>query len=536
MELSLLQLMYISVLTIPNSYFTRTLRNISCYEGDTVNLVCEVTETDTSAQWYKDGANIEINRYIIKQTGKTHQLTIACASPNDNGLFKVDINSRVREASLKVKACFIKDIKRISCIEGEHVNFSCDVHQENAVLRWFKGNKEIKSSDKYVVQSHNRRHKLEIKNVNIGDSGEITVKVKNCTRTSTLEVRKCFNQHLQSQQVIEGYSVQFECELSCPDDVGVWYKDDLKIESSNKSIITKSGKQNRLVVKNTSLDDKGEYSFKVQNISTKATLIVEDYFEINPLNTTCKEGDTVHLTCEAIENSLPAQWRKDGLDIDTNGGKFSKHQTQNASQLIIRSVNQMDSGCYSVDISGRIRNAYVTVTDYFIKPLKDIECREGETAEFRCKSIESPSTVEWSKNGNLIDHNRCIKKQVKHTNKLRIQYAQPGDSGCYRISVNARTSEAFLKVKDYFTMSFNDITCKEGETARFKCVAIENGMVVKWYKDNKEIQSDKYIVEQKGQVYQLTINNGDPMDTGYYSIRVNGRTRTAFLMIEGKLL
>lgn len=85
-------------------------------------------------------------------------------------------------------------------------------------------------------------------------------------------------------------------------------------------------------------------------------------------------------------------------------------------------------------------------------------------------------------------------------------------------------------------MSFNDITCKEGETARFKCVAIENGMVVKWYKDNKEIQSDKYIVEQKGQVYQLTINNGDPMDTGYYSIRVNGRTRTAFLMIEGKLL
>lgn len=83
---------------------------------------------------------------------------------------------------------------------------------------------------------------------------------------------------------------------------------------------------------------------------------------IHPLNTTCKEGDTVHLTCEAIENSLPAQWCKDGLDIDTNGGKFSKHQNKNACQLTIRSVNQMDSGCYSVDISGRIRNAYVTVT------------------------------------------------------------------------------------------------------------------------------------------------------------------------------
>lgn len=86
-----------------SAYFTKTLRNISCYEGDTVNLVCEVTETDTSAQWYKDGVNIDFSRYIIKQMGKTHQLTITRASPYDNGCFKVDINSRVRQASLKVK-------------------------------------------------------------------------------------------------------------------------------------------------------------------------------------------------------------------------------------------------------------------------------------------------------------------------------------------------------------------------------------------------------------------------------------------------
>lgn len=60
-------------------------------------------------------------------------------------------------------------------------------------------------------------------------------------------------------------------------------------------------------------------------------------------------------------------------------------------------------------------------------------------------------------------------------------------------------------------------------------------MIVKWYKDDKEVQSKRYIVEQNGQMCQLTIQNGEPTDTGFYSISVNGRTRTAFLMVEGKL-
>lgn len=83
-------------------------------------------------------------------------------------------------------------------------------------------------------------------------------------------------------------------------------------------------------------------------------------------------------------------------------------------------------------------------------------------------------------------------------------------------------------------MSLDDITCKTGDTAQFKCEAKENGMIVKWYKDNDEIQSDRYKAEQKGNGYQLTIRNVDTTDSGSYSISVNGRTRTAILIVEGK--
>ncbi|XP_052087344.1 titin-like isoform X2 [Mytilus californianus] len=528
------------------AFFTKTLRNKNCFEGDTVTFVCEVTESDTVAQWKKDGINVQNNRYNIKQTGKTHQLTILDANRCDNGCFTVEVNGRIREASLNVEACFIKDLNSISCTEGENVIFLCELHTTKEPIVWFHDSMEISISDKYDVRSQKRKTVLEIKNVNTEDSGEITVRVKNCTRRCSLNVRKCFLRKLESKTVREGYSARFHCEVSCLEDVGIWYKDDEKVNSSNKFEIIKSGKINILVVSHTSLDDNGEYSFNVHDIATKASLYVEGYFTKNPRNITCEEGESVNLTCETIEISSPAKWYKDGMNIDVNSGTFSKQQNKNQYQLTIRSANKTDSGWYSVNVNDRIRKARVTVNDrirkarvtvkdFFTKLLKDINCNEGDNIKFSCKSIESTSPAKWSKNKEVISNSRCILEHINHTHRLTIKNVEPSDSGHYCIIVNGRTSNAILNVKDYFKVRLNDITCKKGDTVRFECEALENGMVVKWYKDNKKINTDKNdncIVEEKGQVHQLTINNVDTMDYGQYTISVNGRTRTAFLKVE----
>ncbi|CAC5401376.1 OBSCN [Mytilus coruscus] len=481
------------------AFFTRTLRNKNCFEGDTVTFVCEVTESDTVAQWKKDGINVENNRYNMKQTGKTHQLTILDANRCDNGCFTVEVNGRIREASLNVEACFIQDLNSISCTEGENVIFLCELHTTEEPIVWFHNN-----------------------------SGEITVRVKNCTRRCSLNVRKCFLRQLESKTVREGYSARFHCEVSCPEDVGIWYKDDEKVNSSNKFEITKSGKMNILVVNHTSLDDNGVYSFNVHDIATKASLYVEGYFTKNPRNITCEEGESVNLTCETIEISSPAKWYKDGMNIDENSGTFSKQQNKNQYQLTIRSANKTDSGWYSVNVNDRIRKARVTVKDFFTKLLKDINCNEGDNIKFSCKSIELTSPAKWSKNKEVISNSRCILEHINYTHRLTIKNVEPSDSGHYCIN------DLFQRY-DYFKVRLNDITCKKGDTVRFECEALENGMVVKWYKDNKKINPDKNdncIVEEKGQVHQLTINNVDTMDYGQYTISVNGRTRTAFLKVE----
>lgn len=85
-----------------SAFFTITLRDKSCYEGDTITFTCEVIDLLTTSQWFKDGANIDNGRYVIKQMGKTHQLTIKYANLCDRGRFGVDVNGRCRQASLEV--------------------------------------------------------------------------------------------------------------------------------------------------------------------------------------------------------------------------------------------------------------------------------------------------------------------------------------------------------------------------------------------------------------------------------------------------
>ncbi|XP_071136782.1 obscurin-like protein 1 isoform X2 [Mytilus edulis] len=506
------------------AYFTRTLRNKNCSEGDTVTFVCEVKESDTVAQCKKDGINVKHNRYNIKQMGKTHQLTILDVNHCDNGCFTVDVNGRIREASLNVKACFMTDPNSISCTEGENVTFLCELHTTKEPIVWFHGSLEISTSDKYHVRSQNRKTVLEIKNVSTEDSEEITVRVKNCTRKCSLIVSKYFLRQLESKTVREGCSAQFHCEVSCQDDVGTWYKDDEKVISSKKFDITKSGKINILVLNDTSIVDSGEYSFNVHNHVTKSSLLVEGYFIKNPRNITREGGETVYLTCETREISSPVKWYKEGIDIDVTNGKFSIQQNRNQYQLAIQNVNKMDSGWYSVNVTGRKRTARVTVKDFFTKPLKDIICHEGDNIKFSCKSIEPASPAKWSKNNDVICNSRCILEHMNYVHKLKIQNVKPSDSGHYCINVNGKTN--------YFKGRPKDITCKKGDTVRFECEAMKHGMEVKWFKDDKNINPDQCIVEQKGQIYQLTINNVDTMDNGRYTISVNGRTRTAFLKIE----
>lgn len=93
---------------------------------------------------------------------------------------------------------------------------------------------------------------------------------------------------------------------------------------------------------------------------------------------------------------------------------------------------------------------YNIITDFFTKPLKDIDCDEGDNIKFSCKSIEPTSPAKWSKNKDVICNSRCIVKHMNYVHKLKIQNVKPSDSGHYCINVNGKTSNAILHVKGVY--------------------------------------------------------------------------------------
>ena len=90
---------------------------------------------------------------------------------------------------------------------------------------------------------------------------------------------------------------------------------------------------------------------------------------------------------------------------------------------------------------------------------------------------------------------------------------------------------------DYFNRKPKDSTVFEGETVELKCEVVEENMTSKWLRGEVEIgQSCKTFLTMTGKLHQLTIQHADMSDEGQYTVDVNGRKRSLFLQVKGKML
>lgn len=77
---------------------------------------------------------------------------------------------------------------------------------------------------------------------------------------------------LESVEVPESYSGEFECELSREDAEGIWYFENKAITPGTKYVMSSRRGRHSLCVKDVKKEDQGKYSFKVGDLKTSATL------------------------------------------------------------------------------------------------------------------------------------------------------------------------------------------------------------------------------------------------------------------------
>lgn len=80
---------------------------------------------------------------------------------------------------------------------------------------------------------------------------------------------------LADQTVMEYENFKLECTVSRPDRPATWYKDGKKLEPSERVKITTKDKQHTLSVERVDAEDEAEYSIKVDQLTSKCTVLVE---------------------------------------------------------------------------------------------------------------------------------------------------------------------------------------------------------------------------------------------------------------------
>lgn len=77
---------------------------------------------------------------------------------------------------------------------------------------------------------------------------------------------------LESTEVPETYTAEFECVVSREDAEGTWYFGEKMLSPSSKYIMTSRRGRHALSVKDVKKEDQGKYTFKVGEFKTSASL------------------------------------------------------------------------------------------------------------------------------------------------------------------------------------------------------------------------------------------------------------------------
>lgn len=84
-----------------------------------------------------------------------------------------------------------------------------------------------------------------------------------------------FVRGLEDVRVIENENATFECEANKPDFKVSWSTKGKQISPSNKYKISQVGKQHTLNIEKVQLDEAGHVSAAIDDVNTRARLIVE---------------------------------------------------------------------------------------------------------------------------------------------------------------------------------------------------------------------------------------------------------------------
>ncbi|OCT63664.1 hypothetical protein XELAEV_18044763mg [Xenopus laevis] len=288
----------------------------------------------------------------------------------------------------------------------------------------------------------------------------------------------------------------------------------------------------------------GRYTCQVTNDvgsdSCSTMLIVPEPPKfIKKLETTkvVKIGDSIRCECKISGSpEIKITWYKNDTEIKSNE-KYSMSFIDFIPVLEINNLSPEDNGDYTCEASNDAGSASCSIKivakepPRFVKKLSDVSCLIGEATELQALTEGSqPISVTWLKDkGDIVRESENIKiSYVNNVAALQIASTESSSSGKYTCQavneVGMRECAAILSIIEpaRIVEKPEPTRVTAGDTCSLECtVAGSPELVTKWYKNAKELKSDKkYSISFFNKTSTLKILLAERGDSGAYTFEV----------------
>ncbi|XDV49254.1 hypothetical protein PO909_018537 [Leuciscus waleckii] len=532
--------------------FAKELKDLRAEEKGTVIMECEIRVPATTVNWLKGLMVLSSGqKYMMKKKDVVLTLTIFSLEKSDSAVYTCDVGTMQSRALLTVqgqKVVIVDELEDKECLEGDTIVFKCRICPSDYTdIKWYLDETLLYTNDlNEIKMMPGGYHTLTFKQLARKDTGTISFEAGDKRSYASLLVRErrpTITKALEDTEAIEGGSLVLLCKTSKPCHI-VWYKDGCLIWNSSKYLVSRSGNEARLAIRDVKDSDAGVYECDAGSVSSKATLtvkVIPAEFTKALQNQEAKEGESVTLTCEYSIPGVQFVWRK-GPETLKYSEKYHMRQRKSSISLTIHNLMPEDSGNYTCICRDQKTMATVTVNAVlisFVKELKNQETEEGKNVTLRCELSKAGIPVEWLKGEQTLCPGE--KYQMRHIVtilELIIRNPVPEDSGTYICVCEDQRTKAIIKIRTQpitFKQKLRNQIAEEGNSIILHCEISKQDTPVEWRKGNNLLKSgEKYKIRQRGCMLELKIFNLTQEDSGVYSCTSETAQTSANITVSGQ--
>lgn len=388
----------------------------------------------------------------------------------------------------------------------------------------------------------NKRQVLKIINASLTDSGEYactagTEKVRTVANLTVGDLDVEFSQTLQDRTILEDQTLILECIVNRTDKPIAWFFNDQQIQSGTKYDINREKNKLRLIVKNVTNDNEGQYTCRVADVKTQCKVIVDEEkvrFTERLTDVGSKEGDSAKFQCSVSKliyikskRDVDFKWLHNGKLIEETDDKKYQIEFDKSTKTLKLTVNDVrneDVGlitCQADDVTTVGKLLVEEIPIFFVrKPEDQILTELPNICLFECELNRPGVQLKWVHNKKELDFQKD-KIEFHNTDtiyRLKLLDIDVEDQGEYVCIARDKKAQAFLKLQvppKIQSFQTNSKLIKHDQPLVID--VLYNGWPepsIEWNRTNNKIKNK---VIKHGHI-QMMIDNTKRNDSGLYEI------------------